>query len=116
VGSNNIGIYTTKSDHRKNLIVRTLPGEIFRQKIVNAGVQEKNIFQATGPFSLQDNIDHFKLSKAEVLVTKDSGQAGGVPAKLEAASMLGIEVIVIRRPVRPGKKIFTSIDDLLSCL
>ncbi|MFN2343012.1 MAG: precorrin-6A reductase, partial [Desulfonatronovibrio sp.] len=116
VGSNNIGIYTAKSDHRKNLIVRTLPGEIFRQKIVNAGVQEKNIFQATGPFSLQDNIDHFKLSKAEVLVTKDSGQAGGVPAKLEAASMLGIEVIVIRRPVRPGKKIFTSIDDLLSCL
>lgn len=115
-GSNNIDIYTRKSEFINDLAVRTLPGEIFRQKLLNAGVQEKNIIQARGPFSLQDNLDHFKLSRAEVLITKDSGKAGGVPAKLEAAFMLGMEVVVIKRPPRPAGKKFTSIDSLLKQL
>ena len=115
-GSNNISIYTAKSDRIKSLIVRTLPGESFRQKLINAGVQEENIIQKRGPFSLQENIDHFKSFKAEVLITKDSGEAGGVPAKLEAASMLGMEVIVIKRPPRPAGEKFTSSDGLLRAL
>ena len=40
-----------------------------------------------------------KKHSIDVLVTKDSGLAGGVAEKLQAAGACGIKVVVIRRPV-----------------
>ena len=55
-----------------------------------------------GPFSVEQNIAHLKLSGAEILVTKESGAAGGFPEKLEAAKLCGVDVIVLKRPVESG--------------
>ena len=37
-----------------------------------------------------------------LLVTKESGRAGGFPEKLAAARRLGVRVLVIRRPTETG--------------
>ena len=47
---------------------------------------------------------------AKTLVTKDSGAAGGLPEKLEAARLEGVSVILIRRPEE--KDILENLDRL----
>lgn len=64
-----------------------------------AGLSEREILCADGPFTVEENISH--LRSFGVLVTKDSGEAGGVDTKLEAARQCGCEVVVIERPKRP---------------
>mgnify|MGYP002590878201 CR=1 FL=1 len=46
----------------------------------------------------------------KALVTKDSGAAGGLPEKLEAARLEGVSVILIRRPEE--KDILENLDRL----
>lgn len=50
------------------------------------------------PFSVEDNRRFLAETKAELLITKDSGAAGGVPEKLKAAKLEGAAVILIDRP------------------
>jgi precorrin-6A/cobalt-precorrin-6A reductase len=50
-----------------------------------------------------------------VLVTKDSGEAGGVDAKVEAARQSGCEVVVIERPKRPVPG-YASVEALVHAL
>ena len=45
---------------------------------------------------------HIRKSGAEILITKESGSAGGYPEKAEAAKRLGIELITIKRPEESG--------------
>jgi precorrin-6A/cobalt-precorrin-6A reductase len=65
----------------------------------DAGLSDSEILCADGPFTVEENINH--LESFGVLVTKDSGEAGGVDTKLEAARQCGCEVVVIERPSRP---------------
>ena len=45
----------------------------------------------------------FRHTGAEILLTKDSGKAGGFPEKVKAAEKLGMEVLILRRPeTNPG--------------
>lgn len=65
----------------------------------DAGLSEREILCADGPFTVEENMRHMK--GFGVLVTKDSGEAGGVDSKVEAARQSGCEVVVIERPKRP---------------
>jgi precorrin-6A/cobalt-precorrin-6A reductase len=65
----------------------------------DAGLSDSEMLCADGPFTVEENIKHLK--SFGVLVTKDSGEAGGVDTKLEAARQSGCEVVVIERPKRP---------------
>jgi precorrin-6A/cobalt-precorrin-6A reductase len=53
-----------------------------------------------GPFALEDEIQLLQRHGVDTLVTKDSG-GDATSAKLEAASQLGMRVIVILRPPLP---------------
>ena len=64
-----------------------------------AGLSDCEMLCADGPFTVEENIKH--LETFGVLVTKDSGEAGGVDTKLEAARQCGCEVVVVERPSRP---------------
>ncbi|WP_198146028.1 precorrin-6A reductase [Desulfonatronovibrio magnus] len=115
IGSNNIHIYAHQFQSCiTRLIARILPGQTFREKCLAAGLSMQQIIEARGPFTRKENQKHFHDSAAGTLITKDSGEAGGVNSKLEAAHTLGMNVIVIKRPPRPGRLIFNSINKLIS--
>ena len=79
----------------------------------DAGLIDSEILCADGPFTVEENIKH--LQSFGVLVTKDSGEAGGVDTKLEAARQSGCEVVVVERPSRPVPG-YTSIEALVHAL
>lgn len=61
--------------------------------------EDENHWQAQmPPFGIEANRRFLKVSGAKALVTKNSGAAGGLPEKLEAARLEGVSVILIRRP------------------
>ena len=51
-----------------------------------------------GPFSAELNTEMIRHFKIDYLVTKDSGNAGGLSEKLLAAKQTNTEVIMIARP------------------
>ena len=53
-----------------------------------------------GPFSYEMNKALLRYVKAKYLVTKDSGDIGGMQDKVRAAKALGVEVICLTRPVK----------------
>lgn len=117
VGSNNIRIYTDRAGKKKGLLIaRVLPGPEFLEGCLNAGLKQSQVVQARGPFSTRQNINHLQSVQAGVLITKDSGKQGGVPAKLAAAAKLGIRTIMVKRPSRPGRLKFDRIEDLVLSL
>jgi precorrin-6A/cobalt-precorrin-6A reductase len=64
-----------------------------------------------GPYHYDDECELLSSRRIEVLVTKNSGGAL-TKAKLDAASALGVEVIMIRRPALPdGVAVVTSVRD-----
>ena len=55
-----------------------------------------------GPFSEEMNRAMLSFTKANILVTKESGPAGGFPEKLSAAKAMGVTVAVLRRKEESG--------------
>jgi precorrin-3B C17-methyltransferase len=51
-----------------------------------------------GPFSQRANEALWADWKIDCVITKESGEAGGLPAKIEAARALKIPVLVVNRP------------------
>lgn len=73
--------------------------------------EDENHWQAKmPPFDVEANRRFLRDSQAKILVTKDSGAAGGLPEKLEAARLEGVVVILIRRPEE--RDILESLDRL----
>ncbi len=62
------------------------------------GVPQKNVICMQGPFSAAMNAATLAHVNAAFIVTKDSGNAGGVGEKIQAAEELGVTVILIGRP------------------
>ena len=82
------------------------------KRCADLGFHAENVILEKGPFTVQQNIEHLKKSEAEILVTKESGEAGGFPEKAEAASLCGAELLTLRRPAEIGKPL-TQIERLL---
>ena len=83
---------------------------------LRSGVPEENIVEGRGPFSVEDNLATIRNFKIGVLVTKDSGEIGGVPAKLEAARLAGCRVVVIRRPEESCEQCYEDLSQLVAAV
>ena len=53
--------------------------------------------KARGPFTVQDTLALIQSLRIGTLVTKESGRAGGVPQKLEAAALAKCNVVIVKR-------------------
>lgn len=88
----------------KRVVVRVLPDHRVIEKVRSMGISPRDIVAMQGPFSKEMNRVTFKMYNTSVVVTKDSGRAGGTDAKISAALSLKIPVVLIKRPD------FTEID------
>ncbi len=88
--------------HGERVWVRLLPSEGIFERCAELGFDEKKIIAERGPFSVGQNTAHIRRSGAGLLVTKDSGAAGGYPEKTEAAKLCGTEVLTLARPSEQG--------------
>lgn len=113
-GSNNLECFiTTVKDYKQRLFVRVLPTSNVIQKCEKLGLTADNIIAMKGPFSKELNREMLKQCKASVMVTKESGDAGGVKEKLLSAGELGAAVILIKRPVVEYINVFNNIEKMI---
>lgn len=97
------------------LWARMLPCEESRAVAERCGLPEDRIAWGRGPFATEDTLELLRRSGAWVLVAKDSGEAGGLGERLEAAAIHGAKVVAIRRPARLLGAV-ESVEEMLACL
>ena len=89
-------------DYQKRVYARVLPTSNVLKKCEKLGITGSHLIAMQGPFSTEMNTLFLRQTKAEWLLTKDSGRAGGFQEKVEAARENGTRVVVIRRPKENG--------------
>ena len=89
-------------DYQKRVYARVLPTSNVLKKCEKLGITGSHPIAMQGPFSTEMNTLFLRQTKAEWLLTKDSGRAGGFQEKVEAARENGTRVVVIRRPKENG--------------
>lgn len=79
------------------LVVRVLPEGHLVQKCQDMGISPRNIVAMQGQFSKEVNRVLFKFYGADILLTRDSGSAGGTDTKISAALELGLDTVLVKR-------------------
>ncbi len=77
---------------------RVTPNQDSVSRSVDAGIPASHLCAMQGPFSKRANEVLWADWNIDCVVTKESGEAGGLPAKIEAARALQIPVLVVNRP------------------
>lgn len=96
------------------LVVRVLPEARLVQKCKDIGISPRDIIAMQGPFSKEINRALFKFYGADILLTRDSGLAGGTDTKISAALELGLEIVLVKKTKTSYGFTVLSIDDLLN--
>jgi len=98
VGSNNADKYINYINDFEKIYLRILPKSNIIKKCEELGYENNSIIAMEGPFSKELNKEMLILAKADVMITKESGKAGGFTEKYEACKELNIPLIVVSRP------------------
>jgi len=88
----------------KEIFVRVLPTAQVLAKCEALGLKPQQIVAAQGPFSQEWNAAMCRQLQIEVMVAKESGVAGGTPAKIQACLSLRIPLVLVARPVTNADK------------
>jgi precorrin-6A/cobalt-precorrin-6A reductase len=116
-GSGNLEQYARESSRTGiEFFARVLPHPESIDACRRAGIPDCRIITGRGPFSVEDNRRHIREHDIGVVVTKDSGDAGGAPEKLEAARLEGCLLVVVARPQQPAVNAFEDIPALVTWL
>src|SRR3972149_6153458 len=97
----------------KELYVRILPVPEHIALCLDVGIPPTNIIAMHGPFSEDLNRAMFRQYRINTMVTKESGEAGGVLEKIHAARNEGIDTVVIERPRIEFPQKYSSIDEVV---
>lgn len=100
-GSKDLKIYASAIPAER-LFPRVLPLVSSIEAAEEAGIPHRNIIAVQGPFSEELNRAVIRDYGIDILVTKESGKAGGFEEKLRACEACGIPAVVIRRPEDAG--------------
>ncbi len=102
-GSNALDKYTRVRDYQSRLWIRILPARESMERAWELGFKPQRIIAAQGRFSEEMNIALIKHTGAELLVTKNSGAAGGFYEKVRAAEKTGIRLLVYEKGAEKEK-------------
>jgi precorrin-6A/cobalt-precorrin-6A reductase len=98
-GSRNLAPYVAEARRTGLLLTaRVLDHPESLAACAAAGLSPSEIVSGRGPYNQEEDCTLIRRCGAQVLVTKDSGEAGGLQAKVEAARQTGCKVIVVTRP------------------
>ena len=98
VGSKELPALTQIEDYQKRIVARILPLPEAVQASTQLGFQGKNLICMQGPFSYEMNLATLKDYDCQYLLTKNTGRAGGLLEKLEAAETANAQTVLIDRP------------------
>lgn len=112
IGTNNLSSFSELD--RDRLFVRVLPVDSSLKKCRENNISLSHIIAVQGPFSTVFNKALLEEYNILYLVTKDSGESGGVPEKNKAASVLGVELLLVERPRVEYPLVFSEIQDVFS--
>ena len=68
------------------------------EKCEKLGIDSTHIIPMKGAASLEENIELIRKYAASIMITKESGEIGGVIEKIQAANKQNVAVIMIQRP------------------
>lgn len=103
VGSKTVDVYARAArDAGVRLVARVLPTPESLAACAAAGLEPRDIVAMQGPASAELDAALLRHLGATVLVTKESGDAGGLGAKLRAAELAGAATVVVERPAAPA--------------
>lgn len=113
-GSNNaLKIEGLKSE-KNRIIHRILPSPKVISRLLDNGISMENIIAIKGPFGFEINNGIIKEYKIKALITKDSGEEGGMKEKIDSALINNVKIIVIKRlEVNYGRK-FNNIEEMIN--
>lgn len=113
-GSNNaLKIEGLKSE-KNRIIHRILPSPKVISRLLDNGISMENIIAIKGPFGFEINNGIIKEYKIKALITKDSGEEGGMKEKIDSALINNVKIIVIKRlEVNYGSK-FNNIEEMIN--
>lgn len=107
-GSKTAGIFIERARERgRRAVIRVIPDPEVIRSLLEMGFSPADLVAMQGPFSEEMNMAVLKHYRADVVVTKESGPAGGLREKISAAIKLGIPVIVVKRPNEPPGAVWT---------
>ncbi|MBO0452143.1 precorrin-6A reductase [Candidatus Enterococcus murrayae] len=98
---------------KERIIARVLPTADVLMTIEKFGLSTAQIEAIKGPFSKSLNRELLIHNRAGVMITKESGQAGGFLEKVQACNELNIPCIVLEREQIEYPNKFSSIEELI---
>lgn len=114
-GGNNVSKFLNL-DFKYKVIHRILPSPKVLTKIVEAGINIKDIIALQGPISYELEKAFISQYDVKAILTKDSGIEGGVLEKLKAARECTIKLIVIENPKFTYDLVFYDEESLVEFL
>ncbi|SEJ10784.1 precorrin-6A/cobalt-precorrin-6A reductase [Propionispira arboris] len=116
-GSRNLKTFKQSSYLEKHhLIARVLPDAKVLTECLKLGFFAKDIIAMQGPFSHELNIELYKKYRAEVIVTKNSGEIGGTDTKITAAIEMELPIVMIDRPTIDYAASAATYDEVLALI
>jgi precorrin-6x reductase len=99
LGTKDISVFTRVENFRDRIYLRILPDINSLSACINMNFPQNHIICMQGPFSKELNAAMFRETKSRILLTKESGRAGGFPEKVIAAKECGMVIAVLMRPI-----------------
>lgn len=96
-GTKECASLTAIKGYRERVWLRILPDAARLSACLAAGFSARHIICMQGPFSKELNAAMFRETGADILLTRESGAAGGYPEKLAAARECGMTAAVLSR-------------------
>lgn len=118
-GSKDLAAFLQAKDAaERQWFTRITPEPELIKRAIELGIPRAHICAMQGPFSEAINVALWQDWQIDCIITKESGDAGGMMAKVQAAKKLGVPIVVIARPNMQYPLVastFESVLDKLAC-